>query len=153
MTRPHFIEGDSYVQDDVTGLKIRRSEAVKRWDGALTTKANWERRHPQEFVRAKQEKIIAHPVRPESLATVIGPLITRTIAPSTIGATSISVESSVRMLPADQISIMLDIGDTFRAEIVSIPDTETINFTPALPRAVEIGAVITNYTAISEPAL
>jgi len=153
VSRPHYIHGDSYMTDDVTGLKIRRSEALRRWDGAYTTRENWEPRHPQEFVRAKSERIVAEVVRPLLPIATIGPLVTRAIAAAAIGATSISVESSVRMLAGDLLTIMLDNGDTFRATIVSTPDTETIVIDPALPRGVEVGGVITNYTAMAEPIL
>ena len=38
---------------DVCGLKYKASELLKRWDGAIVCKWDWEPRHPQEFIRAK----------------------------------------------------------------------------------------------------
>jgi hypothetical protein len=40
---------------DVCGLKYKADELLKRWDGAMVCKWDWEPRHPQEFIRAKRD--------------------------------------------------------------------------------------------------
>lgn len=35
--------------DDVTGMKVKLSETVTRWDGYQVTQANNEERQPQDF--------------------------------------------------------------------------------------------------------
>ena len=53
MTRDRYFKpGDNYLTDDITGLKIRASEADTQWDGAVTARQNINPRHPQDFVRA-----------------------------------------------------------------------------------------------------
>lgn len=72
--------GDHYALCDECGFKKRRSELKRRWDNALVCREDWEPRHPQDFVRATQDKIrvsdprsegedqfISTAVRPEDL--------------------------------------------------------------------------------------
>ncbi len=35
--------------DDVTGLKVKLSETMNRWDGVVTTPENFEPRQPQDY--------------------------------------------------------------------------------------------------------
>lgn len=146
-------EGDSYVTDDETGLKILRSEAVKRWDGALVHKSNWEPRHPQDFVRAKRDVELAKPTRPLPAAVFTGMLTTTLIAAAALGDATLSVTSSVRMLPGDRLGVTLSNGDVHWCSIVDVPDTESIVITPPMPGPSPVDAVVTNYTAMSEPVL
>lgn len=57
--------GDHYVICDVCGFKMRASETSKRWDGLRVCKADWEPRHPQDFVRGKQDRQAVRNARPE----------------------------------------------------------------------------------------
>jgi hypothetical protein len=63
---PEYRRGDNLLICDRSGFVIRRSEAKKTWDGLWVHKDFWEPRHPQDFVRGKQEKIKADVVRPEA---------------------------------------------------------------------------------------
>ena len=36
---------------DVCGLKYKASDLLKRWDGLMVCKYDWEPRHPQEFIK------------------------------------------------------------------------------------------------------
>jgi hypothetical protein len=53
----------------------------------------------------------------------------------------------------DRLSIMLDSGDTFRATVATIPDTEHLTISPKLPSAASIGKLIYDNTAMAEPEL
>lgn len=72
--------GDHLAICDECGFKFYRSELRRRWDNALVCRKDWEQRHPQDFVRARVDKIrvsdprgegadqfIASPVRAEDL--------------------------------------------------------------------------------------
>src|SRR3990167_8720909 len=50
---------------DVCGLKFKASELRRRWDGAMVDEACFEPRHPQEFVRAKQDNPVLPFIRPD----------------------------------------------------------------------------------------
>ena len=87
MTRNYYNSGDHNVTCDVCSRKIKMSQAKSRWDGFLVCHADFEERHPQDFVRARQDKIsvfITRPIPPlvftvdyqmEITATWNGPLL------------------------------------------------------------------------------
>lgn len=50
-----YIPGDWYIQDDITGQKIRASTMRKTWDGFYTDPRNWNPRQPQDFVRGVKD--------------------------------------------------------------------------------------------------
>ena len=59
---------------DVCGLKYKASELMKRWDGAMVCKWDYETRHPQEFVRAKRDNPVLPFIRPDSTDGIdVGP--------------------------------------------------------------------------------
>lgn len=58
--------GDHLMICDFTGRVILASEAKKTWNGLWVHHSVWETRHPQDFLRAKKEKIAPEqPIRPE----------------------------------------------------------------------------------------
>ena len=40
---------------DVCGFKFKASQLRKRWDGAMVCKADYEERHPGDFLRARPD--------------------------------------------------------------------------------------------------
>jgi len=63
--RKNFVVGDHLVRCDETGVVHYRSEMVRRWDGALVHRSQWEPRQPQEYVRAYTDPRTARVIRPE----------------------------------------------------------------------------------------
>lgn len=64
---PGYEPGNHWVECEVCGFVIRSKEAKVRWDGVIVCPSDWEMRHPQDFVRAKEDKISPDGiVRPES---------------------------------------------------------------------------------------
>lgn len=57
--------GDSRAVCDECGGVFYRSEMRERWDRAIVCKNDWEPRQPQDFVRAKKDKIMVKGSRPE----------------------------------------------------------------------------------------
>ena len=57
--------GNTYNICDVSGFRARPGELVRRWDGVWVLPEFWEPRHPQDFVRAKAERLTGS-IRPES---------------------------------------------------------------------------------------
>jgi len=51
---------------DVCGFTFGSNELKERWDGLRTCKKDWEGRHPQDFIRAREEKITPPWTRPEA---------------------------------------------------------------------------------------
>ena len=57
MTKNYFASGQHNFICDVCGKKLKSGEGRKRWDGFYVCKDDFEQRHPQDFVRARQDKI------------------------------------------------------------------------------------------------
>ena len=60
----NYVPGDHWLICDVCSKKIKASESRTRWDGLQTCKDDWEERQPQDFVKAKTDKIAVPIVRP-----------------------------------------------------------------------------------------
>lgn len=57
MKKNYFISGEFNLLCDVCSKKIKAHESRHRWDGLIVCKDDWEMRHPQDFVKAKTDKI------------------------------------------------------------------------------------------------
>ena len=64
MARNTYISGQFNVTCDVCSRKIKAGQAKKRWDGFIVCPDDFETRHPQDFVRARQDKITVPFSRP-----------------------------------------------------------------------------------------
>lgn len=64
MKKNHFISGEHNVTCDVCSRKIKAHEARQRWDGFIVCQDDFENRHPQDFVKAKTDKITVPFQRP-----------------------------------------------------------------------------------------
>ena len=53
----HYISGEFNVTCDVCSRKIKAGDAKQRWDGFIVCPDDFETRQPQDFVRAKVDKI------------------------------------------------------------------------------------------------
>lgn len=70
--------GSHWVVCDVCGFDIRADDARTRWDGMVVCPDDFELRHPQDFVQAQEDHIVANePVRtppdPDYVRTVPDP--------------------------------------------------------------------------------
>ena len=55
MSGDYYKEGDYNVICDYSGFKAKASECKMTWNGYFVLKRFWERRHPQDFLRGKEE--------------------------------------------------------------------------------------------------
>lgn len=60
----YYVSGSHNVTCDVCSRKIKSGQARKRWDGFIVCPDDYETRHPQDFVRARQDKISVPFTRP-----------------------------------------------------------------------------------------
>lgn len=56
---PGWIAGQNWVECQRCGLDYRRKDIRREWTGAIVCKTCWEPRHPQDFVRARRDRIAA----------------------------------------------------------------------------------------------
>jgi len=64
MKKNYFISGEWNITCDVCSKKIKANEAKQRWDGFIVCEKDYETRQPQDFVRARQDKISVPFTRP-----------------------------------------------------------------------------------------
>lgn len=65
----NYKSGDWWILCDSCGRKIKASEARHRWDGFIVCQADFEMRHPQDYIRAKMDKISVPFIRPRPTDT------------------------------------------------------------------------------------
>lgn len=53
----YYVSGSNNITCDVCSKKIKASDAKHRWDGFIVCPDDFEQRHPQDFVKARQDKI------------------------------------------------------------------------------------------------
>jgi hypothetical protein len=148
-----YIAGDFWRICDRCGFKTRASATRKQWDGQIVCLADFEERHPQDFVKGRKDIQNVPDPRPEAIDSIIGPLTTSTTAISLPGSSTLLVESSLRFLAADRIGVMLSDGSLYRAIVLTVPDASTITLTIALPGTVPSGALVIDYSAVAQPDL
>lgn len=153
MAVPRYIAGDPWKIDSITGFRIRSSEAVEQWDGNVVHRNYAEPRHPQDYVRARQEDIAVENARPPVPPTFIGPKQTTLSAAAAAGATTLPLTSSAGFAAGHAISLMLSDATTFLGTVATVPDGTSITITSALKGAAASGALVTNFTAMTEATL
>lgn len=66
MSTSSFVSGEWEVFCDVCGFKFKASQLRKQWDNLMVCSADFETRHPQDFVRASVDKMAVPWSRPET---------------------------------------------------------------------------------------
>lgn len=150
-----FRLGDHYIHSDRTGRKIRASEATKEWTGALVEKnlAIDKTRHPQEFQKIVAEKQNVDDPRPRPVDIFGGHLTTYLAADGEAGDTSITVDDTTRFEAGDSIGVMLQRGDRHKAVVFAVTDATHLQLTAGLPKPVETGGAVVNYSAVTQSDL
>jgi len=64
VNKNYYESGQFNVTCDVCSKKIKASESKHRWDGFVVCPDDFEYRHEQDFVRARQDKISVPYTRP-----------------------------------------------------------------------------------------
>ena len=64
MAKNYYVSGNWNVICDVCSKKIKASDAKQRWDGLIVCPSDFEHRHPQDFVKARTDKITVPFTRP-----------------------------------------------------------------------------------------
>lgn len=149
----HYVPGDFYRIDDMSGFKIRAGRTRKMWYGTWRREKSWEPRNQQDFVRGVRDYQNVPEARPRQLNVFIGPLGTTLTAAVAAQAILLPVESSVRMLIGDSITVMLSNGVQFHTTIANLPTQLSIQVSNPLPYAASSGAPVLDLTAYSQPSL
>ena len=144
----HYVPGDNYILDDLSGFKIRTSEA-RMIPGGQTGQLwvapeRWEPQQPQDFVQGVRDDETVAVSRPRQVNqfTILG---TYVIAPSPRGSATITVDSAVGFQTGMPVQIMLDTGVNFEAVVVNTAGNQ-LNIDLPIPASVGtmFGAPIEN---------
>ena len=66
-----YVSGSHYFVCDSCGFQFLEEEGMETWDGRWVCDDDWERRHPQDFLRIKPEQIaVDEPLRAEDLTNL-----------------------------------------------------------------------------------
>jgi hypothetical protein len=153
MAGPAYLKGDYWRICEECGFKMRASQTKKRWDGLIVCDADFEERHPQDFVKGVIDRQTVPDPRPEAVNNFVGALSTTMLQAASAGATTIYVTSTVRFANGDRIGLLMDGGNEFQTTIQSVVDLTILSIVTALPGSISAGASVINYSAISTPAL
>lgn len=63
---PGYKPGDNWVECERTGMAIRASDARKEWNGLWVAKEEWEPRHPQDYLKSREDNQTPQLTNPES---------------------------------------------------------------------------------------
>jgi len=148
--RNDYRPGDHNVICDRCGCKFHASQTSKTWDGLIVCSEDFETRHPQDFVRGRKDDQTIPDGRPEAITSLVGPLTTMLSAAMTPSSTSLSVASSVRFEPTDNIGIICDDGSTVARTVTDVPDGTSITISVPLRANAAIGNIVLNYSAVAE---
>lgn len=134
----HYVGGDNYLLDDISGFKIRASKARIIPGGQTGNLAvapqRWEPQQPQDFVRgvADDQSVALSRPRQQNRFVIVGTFVT---APSARGTGVITVDSPVGFQINDNILLMLDSGENFLTSVAGIVGKQMFVGTP-LPYSV-----------------
>jgi hypothetical protein len=143
----HYVGGDYYMVDDLTGYKVRASRMKRMWTGEMWRDQSWEPRQPQDFVRGVPDDQTVPIPRPRSVNIFIGPTVTTISANAAAGANSLTVDNTIGFNGGDSVGLILDNGVVFMTTIESDPSGDTINLSGVLPYSAANGNTLTNYTS------
>ena len=149
MSGRRVAKGDHLVISDRTGFTVPASKTRRQWDGLIVEDDKFESEHPQEKRRAIRDNQSVPNARPRNVDIAVGALMTTLAADAAAGATSITVESTERMLAGDRVGIFLDSKDLFRAQIQSVTSDTELTISELLPGPVSEGNKFINYTAVA----
>lgn len=99
MPRNYFKSGEWNIYCMVCNRKIKSGIAMKRWDGLIVCPEDYENRHPQDFLRARQERISVPFTSDTSFTSFNGPnypSYSFCTAPGSSGVPSFAVAGCMR---------------------------------------------------------
>jgi len=106
---PGYIPGDHWVECDVCGFEYRQSVMRERWDNLVVCPADYEVRHPQDFVRGVEDNQAAQGIvnSPTEQTFVTGICTTRSVIAgrAIAGCAIIGFEDNYSQVPTSTFTI------------------------------------------------
>lgn len=150
MANSRFLpKGDFWRICDRTGRKVPASQTRKEWNGLIVDQRVFEARHPQDFVRARREKMGVPNPRLRGVDEFNGPLQTLTTADAAAGDLGIDVDLTTRFEAGDHLRLYIDTGDLFAVILQEVVSTTRLLLARPLPGSMASGAPVINMTAVA----
>jgi hypothetical protein len=143
--RPHYVSGDWQAVCDACGKKFKASKLIKRWDGLMVCQADWEPRHPQDFVRAKADLQAPKWTRPESSDTFVPINYTRPVSDSSSTLDSMSLLVT-KVLADSSVNSEFSFLSVNKVLVSSSTTSETFSYLITSASAVINGSAINTTT-------
>jgi len=140
MAKSYYKPGDYNVICDRCGGQYKRSECAIEWNGLLTClRGCWEERHPQDFVRAKEDRQAVPIARPD-ISFEMG---TTTLSSSASkDDVSIEVASAANISKRDSIGIGLNDGSVFWTFVTEDPSGTIVTINNGLWQDADSGNTV-----------
>jgi len=140
MAKSYYKPGDYNVICDRCGGQYKRSECAIEWNGLLTClRGCWEERHPQDFVRAKEDRQAVPIARPD----ISFEMATTTLSSSASkDDVSIEVASAANISKRDSIGIGLNDGSVFWTFVTEDPSGTTVTINNGLWQDADAGNTV-----------
>ena len=124
-----YIKGDYWMVCDRCGFNYRKSNMRETWDGLWVCEDDWEPRHPQLSVKAKQDDQRVPVARPDR-SCVLGSTTVGTTA--SVDATSIILTDASSLSSGDSIGVTLDNGIVQWTSLSASPSGNTVSLSTLL---------------------
>ena len=140
MAKSYYKPGDYNVICDRCGGQYKRSECAIEWNGLLTClRGCWEERHPQDFVRAKEDRQAVPIARPD----ISFEMATTTLSSSASkDDVSIEVASVANISKRDSIGVGLNDGSVFWTFVIEDPSGNTVTINNGLWQDADSGNTV-----------
>lgn len=126
----HYVPGDNYILDDLSGFKIRANKARiipgGQTGGLAVAPEHWEPQQPQDLVTGEADDmtVALSRSRQKNEFVIVGASV---IAFAPAGSTSFTVDTTVGFLVGNLCQVVLDNGNIFRFTLTAV-GTGTLTF-------------------------
>lgn len=139
-----YVHGSHNVICDRSGFKVKAGQTRLEWNGSRVRLQDWERRHPQDFLRAVSDSQAVDNPRPGATDT-FSETETSLDADELPGQTVISVASTANMVVGISIIIFMDNEIAHLSTIQSFSANDTVTIVDSLPSKASSGNIVIVY--------
>ena len=142
--KDEYVHGSHNVICDRSGFKIKAGQTRLEWNGSRVRLEDWERRHPQDFLRAVPDHQAVDDPRPGATDTC-SETETSLDADELPGQTVISVASTANMVVGISIIIFMDNEIAHLSTIQGFSTDDTVTIVDPLPSKASSGKLVIIY--------
>ena len=131
-TKDNYVHGAHNVICDRSGFKVKSTEVKREWNHSVVRREDFEKRHPQDYVRGVRDiQSVSNP-RPGAPDSPTHSETTLDAA-ELPGQTVLSVTATTDMTAGDSIMVEMDDGTFHLSTIASFSAGDTVTIADATP--------------------